>query len=187
MDDDIILRKQAVELHLKGLSKSDIAVKIGRSRQWVHKWLNRYHEVGGESWFESLSNAPENISRKTAEDIESLVISIRKTLDGRKYAQKGALSIMYELNQMGVPSPSIATINRILKRHGLVGQSMSKMVKKRIIQIILPLFSRWIWSGQSTLQGASVFTFWMLLRRKTIMQAFILCLTSLQSLLQQHS
>lgn len=159
MDDETILRKQVVELHLKGLSKSDIATKVGRSRQWVHKWLKRYHEVGGESWFESLSNTPGKISRKTAVDLEDLVISIRKALDGRKYAQKGALSIMYELNQMGVPSPSIATINRILKRHGLVGQSMSKMVKKRIIQIILPLFSRWTWSDQSTSQEASVFTY----------------------------
>jgi hypothetical protein len=159
MDDEIILRKQAVELHLKGLSKSDIATKVGRSRQWVHKWLKRYHEVGGESWFKSLSNKPSKISHKTPVDIEDLVISIRKALDGRKYAQKGALSIMYELNKLGVPSPSIATINRILKRRGLIGQSMNKMVKKRITQIILSLFNRWTWSGQNTLQEASVFTF----------------------------
>ena len=77
MDDEIILRKQVIELHLKGLSKSDIALKIGRSRQWVHKWIKRYHDIGGESWFESLSNKPDKISRKTAVDIEDLVVSIR--------------------------------------------------------------------------------------------------------------
>lgn len=174
MNDEITLRKQAVELHLNGLSKTDIAVKVGRSRQWVHKWIKRYLEVGGNSWFESLSNAPTKISVKTATEMESLVVSLRKALDGRKYSQKGAVSIMYELNRIGVTSPSITTINRILKRHNLVGESMNKMVKKRITQIILLLFNRWTWLDQSILQEASVFTFWISSIRRLITQAFIL-------------
>ncbi len=143
MDDEIILRKQAVDLHLKGLTKTDIASKVGRSRQWVHKWIKRYLEVGGDSWYKPLSNSPIKISIKTSIDIERSVISIRKALDGRKYSQKGALSIMYELHQMGINSPSITTINRILKRHNLVGESMKKMVKKKITQIILRSYSKW--------------------------------------------
>ena len=33
MNDEIILRKQAVELHLKGFNKIEIAEKLGKSRQ----------------------------------------------------------------------------------------------------------------------------------------------------------
>jgi len=161
MNDEIILRKQAVELYLKGLSKSDIAVKVSRSRQWVYKWIKRYLEIGGDLWFKPFSNTPIKIPIKTASDIERLVVSIREALDGRKYSQKGALSIMYELNKMGFTSPSIPTINRILKRYDLIEESMNKTVKKRIIQIIFPLFSRWIWLVQSTLQVVFVFTFWI--------------------------
>jgi len=35
MNDEITLRKQAVELHLKGFNKTEIAEKLGKSRQWV--------------------------------------------------------------------------------------------------------------------------------------------------------
>lgn len=174
MNDEIMLRKQAVELHLKGFNKTEIAEKLGKSRQWVHKWIGRYLQIGGDSWYKSFSTAPGKITNKTKGEIEDLVVSIRTALDGQKYSQKGALSIMYEFKRIGITPPSITTINRILKRHHLVGESMNKMVKKKIIQIIILSFSRWIWLAQNTLLEASVFTFWILLIRKIIMQAFIL-------------
>jgi len=136
MNDEIILRKQAVELHLKGFNKIRIAEKLGKSRQWVHKWIGRYLQIGGDSWYKSFSTAPSKITNKTKDEIEDLVVSIRKVLDGQKYSQKGALSIMYEFKRIGITPPSITTINRILKRHHLIGESMNKMVKKRLSRLL---------------------------------------------------
>ena len=39
MKDEEIVRKQAVELHLKNIPINDIADALGKTRQWVHKWL----------------------------------------------------------------------------------------------------------------------------------------------------
>ena len=57
MKDEEILRKQAVELHLKSIPINDIADTLGKTRQWVHKWLKRY-KTGSDGWYQSLSNAP---------------------------------------------------------------------------------------------------------------------------------
>ena len=129
MEDEIILRKQAVELHLQGVPISDIVHSLGRSRQWVHKWINRYRSVGGDDWYLSISTAPKRPRQRTPRKEEDLVINVRKALAGRRYSQTGALSIMYEIKRMGFHSPSIATINRILKRNDLITSSSVKQKK----------------------------------------------------------
>ena len=120
MEDELILRKQAAELFLQGVPISDIALKLDRSRQWVHKWLTRYRTIGGEDWFHSKSASPKQVPNKTPQNEEALVVKIRKALEGRIYSQTGALSIMYEIERMGLQTPSIPTINRILKRNNLI-------------------------------------------------------------------
>ncbi len=129
MKDEIILRKQAVELHLQGVPICDIVHSLGRSRQWVHKWINRYRSVGGDDWYLSISTAPKRPGQRTPRKEEDLVINVRKALAGRRYSQTGALSIMYEIKRMGFHSPSIATINRILKRNDLITSSSVKQKK----------------------------------------------------------
>jgi transposase InsO family protein len=50
-----------------------------------------------------------------------LVCSIRQRLIKAKYSQKGAVAIQWELERLGIrPLPAIWTINRILKRQGLL-------------------------------------------------------------------
>lgn len=123
MEDEIILRKQAVELYLSGVSISDIAQKLARSRQWVHKWITRYRTKGGDDWYKSESTSPKQVPNRTSTNQEDLVINVRKTLSGQRYSQTGALSILYEIERMGLKSPSISTINRILKRNNLIHTS----------------------------------------------------------------
>jgi transposase InsO family protein len=123
MEDEIVLRKQAVEQHLRGVPVSDIVLMLGRSRQWVHKWINRYRTEGGNNWYLSRSTTPRHIHKRTPPKEEDLVIRVRKALADRRYAQTGALSIMYEIERLGFKSPSIPTINRILKRNNLISTS----------------------------------------------------------------
>lgn len=129
MEDEIILRKQAVEQHLNGIPVSEIVSKLGRSRQWVHKWITRYRTEGGDKWYLSQSTTPKHIHKRTPQKEEDLVIRVRKALADRRYAQTGALSIMYEIERLGFKSPSIPTINRILKRNNLISTSSVKQRK----------------------------------------------------------
>ena len=129
MEDELILRQQAAEQYLKGVPVSDIAQKLGRSRQWVHKWITRYRQVGVENWYLSKSTAPKQARNRTSPKTEELVISVRNALAGCRYSQSGALSIMYEIERMGLKSPLIPTINRILKRNNLITSSSVKQRK----------------------------------------------------------
>ena len=70
MDDEIILRKQAVELYLKDVPVCKIAQKLNRSRQWVHKWIARYHNIGGGNWFLPEPTSPNQVHNKTSEKEE---------------------------------------------------------------------------------------------------------------------
>ena len=129
MEDEIILRKQAVELCLSGVPISDVAQKLGRSRQWVHKWLTRYRTKDGDTWYHSESTSPKQVYNRTPQNEEELVINVRKALTGHRYSQIGALTIMYEIERLGLKSPSISTINRILKRNNLINTSSVKQRK----------------------------------------------------------
>ncbi|MGH7929194.1 MAG: integrase core domain-containing protein, partial [Candidatus Binatia bacterium] len=61
--------------------------------------------------------------KRTPPAIAQLVCSIRKRLVTSKYAQKGAVAIQWQLEQLRVrPLPGIWTINRILKREGLLAK-----------------------------------------------------------------
>lgn len=129
MEDEIALRKQAVELYLSSVSKTDIAQKLARSRQWVHKWITRYHTKSGDTWYHSESTSPKQVQNRIPQNEEDMVINIRKALANHRYSQTGALTIMYEIERMGMKSPSISTINRILKRNNLINTSSVKQRK----------------------------------------------------------
>jgi transposase len=129
MDDELILRKQAVELYLNGVPIVEIVHKLERSRQWVHKWITRYRTIGGDDWYKSISRSPKQVHRKTPKKEEELIINIRKAFEGRIYSQTGALSIMYEIKRLGLEAPSISTINRIIKRNNLINCSSVKQKK----------------------------------------------------------
>ena len=131
MDNDEILRQEAVRSYLQGLSVQEVAGQVGKTRQWVYKWIHKYQQTEDPAWYASVSNAPKEVANKTAEGIESTIIEIRNRLSGNPYSQRGAISILYEFERLGLIPPSIATINRILKRNKLVDQSLSKRRKQK--------------------------------------------------------
>lgn len=131
MDNDEVLRQEAVILYLQGFSVQDVASRVEKTRQWVYKWIHKYQQTENSDWYASLSNAPKDVSNKTSEGIELTVIEIRKRLSSNPYSQRGAISIIYEFERLGLKPPTITTINRILKRNKLVDQSLSKQRKQK--------------------------------------------------------
>lgn len=58
-----------------------------------------------------------------------MVIAARGRLENKLYTQIGALNIFWQLRQEGIKPPSVATVNRILKRNNLI-QRREKYVPK---------------------------------------------------------
>lgn len=131
MDNDEVLRQEAVSLYLQGFSVQDVASRVEKTRQWVYKWIHKCQQTENSDWYASLSNAPKDVSNKTSEGIELTVIEIRKRLSSNPYSPRGAISIIYEFERLGLKPPTITTINRILKRNELVDQSLSKQRKQK--------------------------------------------------------
>jgi transposase-like protein len=113
-------REQAVNSFLKGESISAIAQKLGYSRTWVYKWIERYQaNQEPEHWQADLSRAPLSNPRRLPEDVREAVKLARLHL----YNQGlfcGAQAISWELEALQVsPLPSLRTISRIVQREGL--------------------------------------------------------------------
>jgi transposase-like protein/transposase InsO family protein len=131
MDNDEILRQEAVGLFLQGFSVHEVAQRVTQSRQWVYKWVHKYQESGKADWYASESNAPKEVPNKTSVRDELAVIEIRNRLASNPYSQRGAISIIYEFERLGLKPPTITTVNRILKRNKLVGPNLLKQRKQK--------------------------------------------------------
>ena len=117
MANEEALRKQAITLHLQGKKVSAIAREIGRTRQWVHKWIKRY-DAQSDNWCSSHSHAPRN-NHAVSSTLEEKVVETRQVLEASPYLESGAYAIWHHLKEQGITPPSVATINRILRKHGL--------------------------------------------------------------------
>ena len=51
------------------------------------------------------------------------------------YSQIGALAISYDLNQQGIISPPVSTINKILRRNDLIHQIIRFIRSDRVLDI----------------------------------------------------
>jgi transposase-like protein len=113
------LRKQAIQRHLAGESPKAIYSSLDHSKKWFFKWLSRY-QSGAEDWYQEHSRAPLTRPSELSSADKELITSIRKRLDSAPFAQIGVSAIKWELNKLGLPFCSDSTINRTLKREGLV-------------------------------------------------------------------
>ena len=113
------LRKQAIKRYQKGEAPKAIYTDLGRSKNWFFKWLKRY-QSGDPDWYKDQSRAPKTRPTALSEIDKQRIISVRERLESQKFAQTGASAIKWELSKSGFSFPSDRTINRVLKREGLV-------------------------------------------------------------------
>lgn len=123
MANEEALRKQAIALYQQGKKVAAIAREIGRTRQWVYKWIKRY-DAQSDNWSAPLSHAPHNSTQKLSSTIEEQVITTRKRLDASPYLESGAYAIQYSMKEQGLNPPSVSTINRILSKHGVISKKV---------------------------------------------------------------
>lgn len=112
-------RKKAITLYLEGESPKSIYSQLKRSKEWFYKWLKRY-QTGDPDWYKDKSRAPKGKPTAISESDKERIISVRTRLESQKFAQIGASAIKWELSKSGYGFPSDRTINRVLKKEGLV-------------------------------------------------------------------
>jgi transposase InsO family protein len=108
-------RLDAVRLVLAGATVTEVAARVGVSRQTVHCWLSRYL-AEGVAGLVDRSRRPNSCPRRCSGDVEVVVVEMR-----RKHPGWGAKRIRMQLLKAGGEVvPAERTINRILSRHGLL-------------------------------------------------------------------
>jgi len=113
-------RVLAVKRRSDGERIAAIARSLGRSRQWVYKWIERSKSCEDSAvWHKRRSTRPHGHAHKLSEEIVDAVKLVRLSL----YNQGlfcGAQAIEWELMELGIePLPSLRSINRILSREQL--------------------------------------------------------------------
>ena len=147
-------RKKAIERYLKGEAPISIYTDLGRSRYWFFKWLKRY-KTGDADWYKDKSKAPKRSPGAISATDKQRIISTRRQLESQKFAQIGASAIKWELSKSGFDFPSDRTINRVLKREGLIKKKLHtfpRALSTRILKSRLQLttFTRPILSAHDT-------------------------------------
>lgn len=109
-------RMWAVESVKGGAPVAGVAREVGRSRWWVHKWLQRF-EVESKAGLVDRSRAPRRRPSATSPAVVAKVLEVRRALEDSEFGGVGAEAIRWELESAGlVFVPSISTIERILRR-----------------------------------------------------------------------
>lgn len=98
-----------------GWKVTEVAERLGVSRQSVHKWLALY-EAGGLMALENRSHRPNSCSHQISPELEAMICELR-----RQHHGWGPRRILHELGRRGVdPLPGRSSIYRCLKRHNLI-------------------------------------------------------------------
>ena len=98
-----------------GWKVSEVAERLGVSRQSVHAWIARY-EAGGLAALADRSHRPASCPHQTPPELEARICELR-----REHPGWGPRRIEHELSRRGCePPPSRSSIYRCLKRHQLI-------------------------------------------------------------------
>ena len=98
-----------------GWQISEVAKRVGVSRQSIHAWILRY-EAGGLSALADRSHKPASCPHQVPAEVEAEICELR-----REHPGWGPRRIAHQLERMGIePLPSRSAIYRCLRRHHLV-------------------------------------------------------------------
>jgi transposase InsO family protein len=119
---------------LEGRSAWEVARAHGISKSWIYELISRYRQ-GGYAALEPRSRRPKSCKHSTPEEVMHAILRLREQLSQEGH-DCGPATIAYHLAQdigkEGVPS--VSTIWRILRRHGLVTPQPQKRPRASLIR-----------------------------------------------------
>lgn len=117
-------RFTAIHLLRAGHAVTEVAERLGRSQRWVRKWRQRYEQAGWAG-LQEHSRAPRQHGRRISTETRQLVSQARSELEAEAAAGQGlkyigGRAVRTKLQgRLAGPSPSVPTIERILRAAGL--------------------------------------------------------------------
>ncbi|MGH2472087.1 MAG: IS481 family transposase, partial [Candidatus Limnocylindria bacterium] len=132
---------------LEGRSPTTLAREHKISRSWIYELLARYR-AGGYPAIEPRSRRPRSCRHQTPRKVERAIVRLRGELIARGH-DAGPHSIGLYLGRRIEVVPSVATIWRILRRHGLVTPQPQKRPRSSFIRFEAALPNE-RWQGDTT-------------------------------------
>ncbi len=117
---------------LERRSPTELVREHGISRRWIHKLVKRFNE-GGYTALEPRSRRAHSCSHQTPSDVQAKILQLRQELVAAGH-DAGADTIAYHLIGEVKLVPSVATVWRILKRHGLITPQPHKRPRSSFIR-----------------------------------------------------
>jgi transposase InsO family protein len=119
---------------LEGRGAREVARAHGISKSWIYELISRYRQGGYEA-LEPRSRRPRSCEHQTPAETVQAIIRLRERLAGEGH-DCGPATIAYHLAQeLGAERvPSLCTIWRILRRHGLVVAQPQKKPRSSLIR-----------------------------------------------------
>lgn len=122
--DEISLRRKLFRLFDKAKSIPQILKLVPRSRSWIYKWQARF-ELFGLAAAQGAKKTPHHSPHAYPGAVRRTILSLRRRLQTETVGLVGAKAIRRELKRRRLVTqvPSLSTINRLLKAHGLIGSA----------------------------------------------------------------
>ena len=132
---------------LEGRSAGEVARAHGISRYWLYKLIARYRE-GGYAALEPRSRRARSCAHAVAPEIQAAIVHLRGALAAAGH-DCGPHTIAHHLRLELGSAPSVATIWRILARHGLITPQPHKRPGSSFIRFEASLPNE-LWQADST-------------------------------------
>lgn len=117
---------------LEGCSRREIARRAGISKTWVDKLVARYKQ-GGYAALQPRSRRPTTCPHAAPPELQEAILAMRRELTDAGH-DSGPHTIRHHLRFTRTDVPSVATIWRILKRHGLITPEPHKRPRSSFIR-----------------------------------------------------
>jgi transposase InsO family protein len=133
---------------LEGRSPAELAKQHGISRSWIYQLLARFRQ-GGYQALEPRSRRPHSCAHQVDAETQTTILRLRQSLLDSGH-DAGAQTIAHHLIPLVPKVPAVATIWRLLSRHGLVTPQPHKRPKSSFIRFQADLPNQ-LWQADLTL------------------------------------
>lgn len=156
------VRRKAIRMRLQGKTQQEILEQVCRSRAWLSKWQKRF-EQHGVSGLHGHSRRPHQAATQYSSSIVKCIVQTRRRLVKQKVGLIGARAIRRELRNViaSTSLPSLATIKRVLRQHGLIPKSLQPrgVYFPKPLQVVSGRLHALDWTCRYLEEGLKIYAF----------------------------